>query len=216
MPAVIGLTVCLAGCAAPRSKEPAAGAGSVSGAAAIVLTRNLEEEMYFVDVIVRGTVLETGESFSRLFSKVTPSRIRVDDVIHGDPDEDVITLYQHGTPDTDQDHVLVSPGEDVILLLMDTTDDFYWPYDSGAGVWKVKKGRVTSGPSRLYGKVEPHLFDKLQNMKVETFIKKIRKAANNKKRPEDDGEGGLTSPICSRTKQRVLPSIANAQHRVFV
>lgn len=59
-------------------------------------------------------------------------------MIHGDLDKDVITLYQHGTSKDDLDNVLVSPGEEVILLLMETTEDFYWPYSPAAGVRKVE------------------------------------------------------------------------------
>jgi len=182
--AVLGLAVLPGGCADSQSEVPAASAVSDSGAAARVMTRNLKEEMYFVDLIVRGTVLEVREPFTRIIGDVTPSVIEVEEVIHGDLDQKAITLYQHGTPKTDKDGVLVSPGEEVILLLMETTEDFYWPYDPGAGVWKVKDGRVQSGPYRMYGTVEPHLFDSLQNMKVDKFVKKIRKAAENKKKPE--------------------------------
>ncbi|WP_286893016.1 hypothetical protein [Thermobacillus sp.] len=49
-----------------------------------------------------------------------------------------------------------------VLLLTETTEGFYWPYNPGVGVWKVKKGRAASGPYHMYGTVEPHLFDRLQ------------------------------------------------------
>jgi len=131
--AVLGLAVLPGGCADSQSEVPAASAVSDYGAAARVMTRNLKEEMYFVDLIVRGTVLEVREPFTRIIGDVTPSVIEVEEVIHGDLDQKAVTLYQHGTPKTDKDGVLVSPGEEVILLLMETTEDFYWPYDPGAG-----------------------------------------------------------------------------------
>jgi hypothetical protein len=142
--------------------------------------------MYFVDLIVKGVVLEVREPFNRRFGKATPSLIEVDEVIHGELEEDAITLLHRGTPDTDVDNLLLSPGEEVILLLTNrTTDGFHWPYSSGVGVWRVTDGRVQSGPCRMYGTVEPHPLDSLQNMRVDKFIQKIRKAADNNRRPID-------------------------------
>lgn len=57
---VLVLAVWPGGCADPQSKAPAAPAVSDSGAAERVITRDLEEEMYFVDLIVWGTVLRSG------------------------------------------------------------------------------------------------------------------------------------------------------------
>ncbi|ACX63374.1 hypothetical protein [Paenibacillus sp. Y412MC10] len=164
-------------------------------ATARVMTKSLEEEMYFVDLIVKGTIIEQKEPFSRnagLPEKtnfnydVTPSIVKVKEVIYGELDEDIITFLQHGTQKENKETRYLLPDEEVILLLVKTDDNYYWSYQFEDGIWRVENGTVVSQQNNVNSFLNADsTIKQQQNYDVETFIDNIRQAALNKKRPAD-------------------------------
>ncbi|GAA0353207.1 hypothetical protein [Bacillus horti] len=147
---------------------------------------SLEEEMWFVDAVIYGTVLEQEESYEQNTNitpkidfnfPVTPSTVMVNEVMYGDIGKDKITFLQHGSIlEQIGASKLVNEGEEYILLLMKTTWGDYWPYHDEKGIWKVEEGRVS------YVGTDEHLAH-LQNLTVEEFSKVVRDAGQNKKKP---------------------------------
>lgn len=165
-----------------------------SRSAARVETKSLQEEMYFVEFIVKGSVIEQNEPLSRNAGlpvqvnfnyNVTPSLIKVDELVYGDLDEDTITFLQHGTAKTHKDTKYLQPDEEVVLLLTKTVDNYYWSYSFEDGIWRVKDGTVVSELNNVSGFLNPNsMISKLQNHDVDTFVQTIKNAALNKKQPE--------------------------------
>jgi len=165
--------------------------------AAKVNTSSLEEEMYFVDLIVRGTVVEQQDPVVRNaglpekvnFSyDVTPSIIKVNEVIYGELEEKTITFLQHGTEKTNEETRYLKTEEEVILLLMKAVDNYYWSYNYEEGIWRVNDGLIESKNNNISGFLATDTaiskFRNSGNQDVESFVKEIKKAALNKKRPE--------------------------------
>ncbi|MBW5446143.1 hypothetical protein GE107_08725 [Cohnella sp. CFH 77786] len=102
---------------------------------------SIEEEVYGVQLVIKGKVEQLGDSFKRksgLITRfgeelydVTPATIDVQKVVYGtSPDSSKITLLQHGRKEDNASSVhFVTPGEEVILLLVKTTDGYYWSYN---------------------------------------------------------------------------------------
>lgn len=149
---------------------------------------SLEEEMWFVDAVIYGTVLEQGLTYQQntnINSKidfnfpVTPSTILVKEVVYGKVNGDKITLLQHGSNlEHSSANEFVREGEDYMLFLMKTTWGDYWPYDvPQKAIWKVADGFVSDTATDVN-------FTHLNNTQIEEFMKVIKKAGQNKKKPD--------------------------------
>lgn len=148
---------------------------------------NLQEEMWFVDLIVEGTVISRGETVKQnagietkkgSFSfDVTPSTIKVDKVLYGDISSTELTFFQHGSlEDSTITNRFVQKEERVILLLDKRPDGKgYWSYNFEDGLWRVKEGKV-------YSKTDKDILKTLSNTSVDVFKSTISEAAKNKKR----------------------------------
>ncbi|WP_020618960.1 hypothetical protein [Paenibacillus daejeonensis] len=168
--------------------------GSSSPGDTPVATRSLEEEMYFVDLIVRGTVVDQEGPFNRnaglpekvnFTYDVTPSIVAIEEVIYGELDEAAITFLQHGTAKTSPETSYLETHEEVVLLLNKTEDNYYWSYMYEDGIWRVQNGIVQSKPNNPNGFLNTDsIMSTLQNQDVDVFVKNIRRAAENRKRPE--------------------------------
>ncbi len=140
------------------------------------VSATLNEEMWFVDAIVLGNVLDVGEPKSRHFSTIIPVTIQVDEVLYGDVSTSTITLLQHGNAG-EQPPYLVMVGEQLILLLSATTTHEYWPYDHNNGIWTITEGRVYA-----HDPIAP--LDQLNGTDLRAFKELISKAALKSKKPE--------------------------------
>lgn len=151
-----------------------------------VQTSNLQEELWHVDAIVQGTVLEQKATYQQKAAglkekkeysfDVTPAQIKVSDVLYGDISSDTITYLQHGASnDSKAAAKFLKQGEDVILLLVKTSWGDYWAYEPDNGVWKVEDGKVISNATQ-------EQFVQLQNTDVDSFKQIIADAAKNKKK----------------------------------
>ncbi|MHA7582390.1 hypothetical protein ACX12E_18685 [Paenibacillus vandeheii] len=144
-----------------------------------VQNENLQQELYQVDLIVRGVVEEQQPTYKQdaglkgkmNFSfEVTPAKIRVDEVLYGQtPAGETINLLQHGNASD----VVVQEGEEVILLLSKTSWGDYWSYDYSNGIWKVEDGKVAS---EAYSPI----LEPLNHLDAETFEKSVSRAALQK------------------------------------
>jgi hypothetical protein len=152
--------------------------------AAKVKFDSLEEELYEVDLIIKGNVVRLHEGKKRdsginnYAYEITPADIEVEEVIYGDTSllNSTITYLQHGTPlDKDLSKLHVKEGEEVILFLIKTTDGKYWSYNFDDGIWKIQNGTTTSTTNAEHLK-------ELKGMKEEKFKDKVAKAAKNKKK----------------------------------
>lgn len=144
---------------------------------------SLEEELWGVDLIIRGIVREEQEtrkqdagiknSKGNFSFDVTPATVQVKEVIFGDaPIDGEITLLQHGSKSSPET-TFVSNGEEVILLLTKTSWGEYWSYNFENGIWKVKDGKVTSKSFTKHLK-------SLTGVDVDLFKQKVRVAAEKK------------------------------------
>ncbi|MEX1028916.1 MAG: hypothetical protein WDZ91_02580 [Paenibacillaceae bacterium] len=151
-----------------------------------VQTSNLEEELWHVDAIVQGTVLQEEATYQQKAAglkekkeysfDVTPASIKVSDVLYGDVSSDTITFLQHGASNESKASAThLKQGEDVILLLVKTSWGDYWAYEPDNGVWKVKDGKVDSNAAQ-------EQFVQLKNTDVDSFKQIIADAAKNKKK----------------------------------
>lgn len=148
-------------------------------------TKDLSEEFWNVDLIVKGKVVHEGESFKKdanVNSKipfemdVTPATIEINQVIYGNDPGKTITYLQHGnTAEKEIAESLVHQDEEVILILTKTTDGQYWSYNFDDGIWKVKNGKVKSKSSHVF-------LEKHNDSDETTFINEIKDAAKNKKK----------------------------------
>lgn len=144
----------------------------------------LNEEMWHVDAIVLGEVLDAENSEildqsilpkKNYLVDITPAVIQVNDVLYGDVQTSTITLLQHGNA-VDQNASLVTSGEELFLILVRTTSGEYWAYDPNNGIWTITDGKVfATNP------IAP--MDKLNGADVNKFKEQITKAAQNKKKP---------------------------------
>lgn len=151
---------------------------------------SIEEEVYGVQLIIKGKVEKLENSFKRnsgVFSKmgelvydVTPATINVEKVIYGDsPSSSTITLLQHGLlDDKNSNSHFVYPGDEVILLLVKTTDGYYWSYNFDEGIWKIKNGIVDS-------LTEKKVYSSFKKLDQNLFIDRIQHATMNKKKRLD-------------------------------
>ncbi|MFD1953289.1 hypothetical protein ACFSL6_03610 [Paenibacillus thailandensis] len=148
----------------------------------------LEEEFWNVDLIVQGIVISEGETFKKASGittkadssfDVTPATIQVNKVLYGNTDESTITFLQHGSDkDLKASKKFVEKGKEVILILTKTSSGAYWSYNFEDGIWKVANGKVTSdSASELLQSADKAA---TQGQDINSFIKKIVKAANNK------------------------------------
>jgi hypothetical protein len=151
-----------------------------------VQTSNLEEELWHVDAIVQGNVLQQEATYQQKAAglkgkkeysfDVTPASIKVSDVLYGDVSSDKITFLQHGvTNESKASATHLKQGEDVILLLVKTSWGDYWAYEPHNGVWRVKDGKVNSNATQ-------EQFVQLKNTGVDSFKQIIADAAKNKKK----------------------------------
>ncbi|GGI46164.1 hypothetical protein GCM10008018_15750 [Paenibacillus marchantiophytorum] len=93
---------------------------------------NLEEALWNVELIIKGTVLNEGNTYKKdagiqgkqNFSfDVTPANIKVDKVLYGIIDTNSITYLQHGSSSNSlesKNHV--KKGEEVVLMLVKTDE----------------------------------------------------------------------------------------------
>lgn len=145
---------------------------------------NLNEEMWHVNVIITGKVLDATNSQSLNQNKdskknysvdIAPAIIQVTEVLYGDVTTPTITLLQHKSA-SDENVSIVATGQELILILVKTTADDYWAYDQNNGIWTINENRVEAN-----NPTTP--IDKLNGIDVNIFKKKIAKAAKNKKKP---------------------------------
>lgn len=146
---------------------------------------NLQEALYGVDLIVRGTVVKVDPVEKRdngipgkgnYKYDVTPAIISVAETVYGEePSLNEITYLQHGVENSMDSSHFVHEGDSVLLLLTKTTDDKYWSYNFDDGIWKIIKGRMESN-------TQNDLLGKLKNSDLEYFKKIITKAAKEQKK----------------------------------
>lgn len=143
-----------------------------------VNNETLEEEMWFVDVIARGTVetihspiIEQSDIPTKRDNSVfvTTSIFIVKELLYGNT----------STTERIEVHVLgreaaFREGDELILLLREAEEGIYYPYTKKNGVWKIEDGKVVSETTA------PILQD-LIGKDAEAFEKRIVKAAKNKK-----------------------------------
>ncbi|SEN94606.1 hypothetical protein [Paenibacillus sp. OV219] len=148
----------------------------------------LEQEMKYVELVVRGSILglqetrkrDSGIENSKVDTDfdVTPAIVKISKVLYGKrPTSDTITLLQHGSTSGIESKDFVKKGDEVILLLMKTMDGFYWSYSYGDGIWQVKDGIVTS-------KATKELLVPFNNRSVEEFQQIISTAVRNSKQKD--------------------------------
>ncbi|MFD2117763.1 hypothetical protein ACFSTH_16975 [Paenibacillus yanchengensis] len=151
---------------------------------------SLEDEFWNVDLIIRGTVLGEGDTYSRdagvpikrkFNMQITPATIRVDKVLYGETDETEITYLQHGSTDNAiESKKMVKKSEEVLLILNRTDDGTYWSYNFDDGIWRIEDGKVKSdSQSELLNSGDG------KEQQLEKFISKITKAAKNKRKAND-------------------------------
>ncbi|OAS18366.1 hypothetical protein [Paenibacillus oryzisoli] len=154
----------------------------------IPITLSLEEELWNVDLVVKGTVVSQEDSYSkdagvpskRSFNiDITPSTIKVDKVLYGSTDSSTITYLQHGlSTDKEASKRFVKQGEEVVLILSKTEDGKYWSYNFGDGQWTIKDGKVISDATsnRLL---------KYKNYPSDMFVNEIAEIAKNKRKNKE-------------------------------
>lgn len=160
------------------------------------IAATLNEEMWHVDAIIAGRVIEAMDSTTMengILTKVsaaadiTPALVEVQEVLYGEVDtanaetEEIketmttITLLQHGKPST-PGASLVEPGEQLILILVRTTAGEYWAYDHHNGIWHIRDG-IVEAPNAIFP------MDGFNGMDAEAFKRKLAAAAKHKKKP---------------------------------
>jgi hypothetical protein len=151
------------------------------------IVTTVEEELWNVDLIVKGTVVSQDETYKkdagiegkskRDFSfDVTPATVHVDKVLYGNIDTNSITYLQHGaSSDEAVSQKFLKKGEEVVLILVKTSDGTYWSYNFDDGVWKIKDGKVNST-------TESQGLSKFKNYKVDKFMSEISEIAKNKRK----------------------------------
>ncbi|MFD2117234.1 hypothetical protein ACFSTH_13255 [Paenibacillus yanchengensis] len=190
MVASLALAITIGGVVAVTVKEKRYDGQGFSTAVSSQAT-TLAEEFWNVDLIIRGTVVSEGETYSQdtgIATKrgnsmlITPATIQVDKVLYGEIDKTEITYLQHGsTDDPIESGKMVKPLEDVLLILNRTTTGAYWSYNFDDGIWRVKDGKVKSdSQSELLNS------NGEKEQQLEKFIRKITKAAKNKKKSSDE------------------------------
>ncbi|NOU90149.1 hypothetical protein GC102_31040 [Paenibacillus sp. LMG 31460] len=152
---------------------------------------SLEEEFWNVDLIVRGTVLDEGQTYkqdSGVNTKgdnsidITPSTIQISEVLYGTEANGTITYLQHGSSkDIEAKNKFLKKSEEVILILDKTEDGKYWSYNFDDGIWKVKNGKVESNTLSKLLNSQPG-----NSQDLDKFIEKIKKAAKNKKKEANE------------------------------
>lgn len=129
---------------------------------------------------------------------ITPATFKVNKVIYGtlDADTDTITYLQHGSQDVAAENAkMIKKGEEYILILNKTDDGKYWSYNFDDGVWKVKGSKVTSdSTSPFFNETESSTNGTIsislsaqsnkEGHELDKFVKRITKAAQNKRVPE--------------------------------
>lgn len=160
------------------------------------IAATLNEEMWHVDAIIAGRVIEALDSTTMengirtkvsSAADITPALVEVQEVLYGEVDtanaENVetkeamttITLLQHGKPSTPGTS-LVNAGEQLILILVRTTAGEYWAYDHHNGIWHIRDG-IVEAPNAIFP------MDGFNGMDAETFKRKLAAAAKHKKKP---------------------------------
>ncbi|GIQ71155.1 hypothetical protein DUZ99_12055 [Xylanibacillus composti] len=143
-------------------------------------TKSLEEDFVYVDLIMKGKVLDTGATERNnvalpdrpeFIIQRTPTKVQVEEVYYGDTKEDVITLMQFATHKN-----FAYSGEDVYLLLTRSNKGHYAQIIPNNGIWKEKDGVVDAEFADSH-------FTQLKGMKTEEFIQTVVRAAKNKKHP---------------------------------
>lgn len=152
------------------------------------ITSNLEEEFWNVDLIIKGTVSGQDDTFQKdagvpgkqNFSfDVTPAKVNVEKVLYGNVDSNTITYLQHGSS-TDEavNQKFVKKGEEVILILVKTSDGKYWSYNFDDGLWKIKDGKVKSN-------ADSERLAKFKDYNAEKFMSEISEVAKNKRKNKE-------------------------------
>ncbi len=147
-------------------------------------SEGLNEDFFAVDLILKGTVLEQEPTFLQdagipnggsFEFKVTPAKIKVNEVFYGSDTAKEITFLQHGAPEDEDNYNFVTVGKEVILILSQRADGKYWSYDSDSGVWNINNGKVTSKGKSKY-------LMEYKNLDLNKFIEAVTSAATNKKK----------------------------------
>ncbi|GEM_PF-1953845 len=143
-------------------------------------SKSLEEYFEYVDLVIKGKVLDTGSTERNnvalpdrpeFIIERTPTKVQVEEVYYGDTKEDVITLMQFASHKN-----YAYPGEEVYLILIGNDKGEYAQIKPNNGIWKEKDGVVDAEFADSH-------FTKLKGLKTEEFIKVVVKAAENKKLP---------------------------------
>lgn len=153
-----------------------------------MILNSLDEEMWLVDAVIYGTVLRQGKASYRqtirdrnivFNSPVIGSTILVKEVVYGEVNGDKITFLQHSLfLEEESSSLTMSEGEEYILFLKNSTRGFYWPYDlPPKAIWNVEGGFVS-------GRATDENFTHLNNLQINEFMKAIKKAGENKKKPD--------------------------------
>lgn len=147
---------------------------------------SLEEEMYWVDLIVKGHITEYIKSGEQHIGvdvpdpamDVTAANFKVNKVVHGNLNQHNITLFQHGDYFKEDQKQFIKRGEEVYLLLSKRPDGKgYWSYNFDDGIWYIHEGKV-------YSKSKLKKYQPLKNKSVKEFERRIKKAAENKQKPK--------------------------------
>ncbi|RKN86049.1 hypothetical protein [Paenibacillus ginsengarvi] len=157
-----------------------------SSSALVENNNTLEEEMYAVNLIIRGKVEKIGENVKRDANlgnranytyDVTPLTIKVNEVIYGEvPENKEVTLLQFSKVTDSEEITMLNEGDEALLILSKTSDGNYWPYMPKEGIWLLKNGKIDS-------KTKHPLYQSFKGASINDLEKRLKQAANNKIRP---------------------------------
>lgn len=150
----------------------------------------LEGDLFLLDTIIRGKVIETHYPIEENVAlperpvnaiQHTPAIVQVDEVLFGEVESETIKFMQPGSPSRNQGrYIYVNEGDEVILLLRESERLGYIQYNPNSGTWKIKDGVVTIDHVDYTLKSPIH---ELQGMKTDDFVKRVVDAAKNMKIP---------------------------------
>jgi hypothetical protein len=150
---------------------------------AVPITNSLQEDFWNVDLIIKGTVTSEGDTFKKDAGvqgkqnndfDVTPATIQVNKILYGDVPSASITYLQHGSSSNKEESKrFVKVGQEVVLVLVKTSEGKYWSYNFDDGIWNINNGKVSSNTE------SQHLL-KFKGADLDTFTTEIAKAAKNK------------------------------------
>jgi len=139
----------------------------------------LAEMLAYPELIVKGVVTAEKPTVKRdagipnskvdLSYEVKPVIVDINMVLYGNLQEKQITYLQRpGSKDE------LKIGDQVVLMLVKTTDGYYWSYNFSDGVWYIKNGIVNSNSNSS-------AFSTFKGMSTDKFVGNI---VNEKRKAE--------------------------------